>query len=273
MAATALSGPFVVDAHVHLHRLFHLETFLEAAAANVARAARFATPGRRAIGVLLLSEGKNEDAFSRLQTAAPGGTWSFHRTQESESLLIRRSDEPVLIAIAGRQLETREGVEVLELLSGAPFREPESLVDTVARVRESGAIPVLPWGFGKWAGRRGALVASLLYGGDRPIFAGDNGGRLRIARLPSLLAEARERAVPILPGSDPLPFRDHQTRAGSYALLADVSIDAGRPAAAIRSWLGGLNRQPPICGELASPGRFVWNQVRMQWHKRVRAHR
>ena len=48
----------------------------------------------------------------------------------------------------------------------------------VREARESGALVVIPWGAGKWLGRRGAVLSRYLRSVDDPgIFLGDNGGR------------------------------------------------------------------------------------------------
>jgi hypothetical protein len=79
------------------------------------------------------------------------------------------------------------------------------------------------------------------------------------------------RGIPVLPGSDPLPMRDHQGRALSSGFLVDAPLDLARPAAGLRDWLLAPGRQPLMAGQRESSGRFVWNQVRMQWRKRVTA--
>ena len=262
----------LVDAHAHLHPVFELPDFLAAAATNVARGAR----GRHesnapVVGVLLLAESAGEEAFARLCSAAGSvvGGWSVQATAEPESLLIRQSGRPALIAIAGRQIVTSEGVEVLGLLSARPFSDGALLPETLAEIRSAGAVPVLPWGFGKWTLRRGALVESVIRSAAGDLFVGDNGGRPGAWRTPHLLEEARRLSVPILAGSDPLPFRDQQRRIAAYGFFADVDLDERQPAQCLRTWLRGLVGQPPVYGHLESLGRFGWNQARMQWRKRV----
>jgi len=267
-----MSRPVLVDAHAHLHPAFELPGWLSAAASNIARGARArGVAAEHTVGVLLLAEGRGEGAFARLRSAVGSGMhdWSLHPTAEPESLLIRGAGRLVLIAIAGRQLVTSEGVEVLGLLSARPFIEGAPLRETVRDVMGTGAVAVLPWGFGKWTLRRGELVTSLLRSSAGDIFLGDNGGRLGAWRTPPLLEEARRLAVPILPGSDPLPFREQQRRIAAFGFVADVGLDESRPAEGLRAWLHGLEAQPPVYGELETLGRFCWNQARMQWRKRV----
>jgi hypothetical protein len=113
------------------------------------------------------------------------------------------------------------------------------------------------------------MVDAVLRTSPRGLFLGDNGGRLARAPTPALLREARRLGVPILPGSDPLPFPDHQTRAGSFGFISDAMLDESQPAQGLRAWLRGLGTQPPTYGALERFGAFCWNQARMQWRKRV----
>lgn len=265
-------GPLFVDAHAHFHRTFELPVFLSAAARNVSEAAsERGMTAEAPVGVLLLAEGRHEGAFERMQSAVQSEmhAWSIQSTAERESLLIRESGRLALIVMAGRQIVTSEGVEVLALLSAERFSDSLPLTDTVAAIQQVGAVPVLPWGFGKWTMRRGSLVASLLRSADGDVFLGDNGGRLGSGPTPPLLVEARRRGVPVLPGSDPFPFRDQQSRIAAYGFVADVALDEDRPAEGLRAWLRALHEQPPTYGRLETLGRFAWNQVRMQWRKRV----
>jgi hypothetical protein len=265
-------GPLFIDAHTHLHSVYALEDFFAGAAHNVTIAAKRAgTPSHSPVGVLLFAEGSNEGAFSRLSAAGEtdASGWSVHATREAESLLVRKRGTLRLVAIAGRQIVTAEGVEVLALLTPQSFPDGLPLSRTITDVQRSGAIPVLPWGFGKWTMRRGALVADVLESGERGVFLGDNSGRLGMAATPSLFAVARNRRVPILPGSDPLPFRNQQTRAGSFGFIADVTLDEERPAEGLRAWLRKLETQPATFGRLETLGAFVANQLRMQWRKRI----
>jgi hypothetical protein len=271
-ASQPASTPLFVDGHVHVHPVFDLATFLTSAARNVADAARgLGYDEEKAVGVLLLAEGREEGAFARLRSAAglEASPWTIHATREPESLLARQNGRLRFIVIAGRQIVTRERVEVLSLVSGEPVADGMSLHETLDAVHRANGVPVLPWGFGKWTMARGTLVASIVHSRRHQLLLGDNGGRLGVAPLPSLLAEARRLAVAVLPGSDPLPFRDQQSRAAAYGFLADLQIDEGRPAHGLRAWLRSLRAPPPAYGRLETLGRFCLNQMRMQWRKRI----
>jgi hypothetical protein len=262
-AATPL--PVLVDAHVHIHPCFDLPRFLDAAARNAAAA----LPGRPpdAAALMLLADFDDSHGFERLLERGRAGDWTLSATSEPETVVASR-DARRLVFIAGAQVRTAERLEVLALATRWSCPDGLPIADVVAAAQDAGGIAVVPWGFGKWSGRRGAIVADLLREAPPP-FAGDNGGRLRAGPLPRLLRQARAAGVPVLPGSDPLPFGDHEQRAGSCGLLADVAIEE-QPAAALRAWLRRLGTQPPMYGGGRGLIEFARDQLRMQVRKRRR---
>jgi hypothetical protein len=271
-ATGIIAGPVFVDAHAHLHPCYDLRTYLGAAHRNVSRAARtVASMDDGAVGALLLAEGRGEGAFERLQSLAhtASGSWTVQPTSEPDSLLVHESGVLRLVIMAGRQVVTAEGVEVLGLLTGRAIADGMPLRDTVDALHHGDAVVVLPWGFGKWTMRRGRLVASCMRAHAGIISLGDNGGRLAAAGTPALFAEARQLGVPILPGSDPLPFMGQERRIGSFGFVADTALALARPAEGLRRWLQAHRVQPPVYGEGETFGRFWVNQLRMQWRKRV----
>lgn len=241
----------LVDSHVHLHRCFEPAAFLDAAARNFRRsAAALQLPflSRPVPGCLLLAEGRGEHAFRRLceEAEKSGGAWSFEATEEPGALLAVREGQDgetgdTLVLIAGRQIRTYEGLEVLALATTEDFPDGLSFNGTLERVHWSGALPVVPWGFGKWWGERGGIVERLLAAPEREaVFLGDNAGRPGIAPRPALFGVAEKQGVPVLPGSDPLPLPEHVARPGSYGFLLDLlesELDPLRPAATLSAAL------------------------------------
>ena len=263
--------PLLVDAHVHFHHCFDRDAFLDAALANFRRGAEELGIAGSFLGCLLLAEMTGERALQRLRSGE-AGKWSFEPTAEPSSLIARRStDGERLLVIAGRQVRTREGLEILALLSNEEFPDGLAFRDALARVRWSGAVPVLPWGFGKWWFYRGALIEALL---RRPepkwLFLGDNGGRPQWGGAPPLLREAEKRGVHVLPGSDPLPLPEHAARAGSYGFLMQNGVEERHPAAELRRWLRDLTEQPPIFGGCQSLTRFCRDQLALRLRRRSR---
>lgn len=252
----------LVDAHVHIHPCFPPESFFDGALANFRRAARSLDLSGTATGCLLLTE----MAGSHWLRNAPGtvGAWTLGSTGEEDSLVARRSTGENLIVVAGRQIVARERLEVLALGRDADIPDGLPLDETLRRVRDSGALPVLPWGFGKWSGRRGALVAATLARPEGELYLGDNSNRLQLAGVPRLLREAGERGILVLPGTDPLPFPSHAGRAGSFGLVLEGALDPLRPAEDLLRRVRALREQPRTYGRGETLPGFVRNQASLQ---------
>jgi hypothetical protein len=264
----------VVDGHVHLHGCFEVQSFLDDAEANLVVVARALGLDPELPGVLLLTESAKDAAFRILRSRAAGGSgpgWSFRRTAEPESLLALRSDAPRLILVAGRQVATAEGLEVLALGCDATFTDGQPLAETLAAVRECGALPAVPWGFGKWWLGRGRLVRALVER-EEPgrFFLGDNGGRPALSRGPRLFGVAQRRGIRVLPGSDPLPFTTQSRRVGTFGFVLRVPLDFERPAARIKATLSDVSTTVEPFGEGRRLLPFLRDQVAMQLHKRRR---
>ena len=268
-----------IDAHVHYHDCYRLVEFLDAAAANLRRAAAVAGCTNTPAGVLMLADMVGQNTLQTLAQAARSdsiGPWRLQDTQEDCSLAVCRGDELTLVLIAGRQIACNEGVELLALACGAEFADGLPVRETLDAVRRQAAIPVLPWGFGKWWFRRGQLIRQLLeeqrsrQGNGQPAtFVGDNGGRPQPGWEPPLFETARELGVRILPGSDPLPFPSQTVNAGRYGLILPGTLDSAKPARQIKDLLASHPGQPPFFGRRERLTTFVRCQVAMQLRKRT----
>lgn len=247
------SSVALVDSHVHFHACYDLPSFLDGALRNFRKAGT-------GTGYLLLTESAGAHWFRRWRDGLTAGGWRFEPTMEEESLRARNGVGEGLVLVAGRQIVTRERLEVLALGKDLELSDGLPLHEVLERVRESGALPVLPWGFGKWWGRRGAVVSEAL-GQNGELFLGDNGGRL--GPDPALFRRARKLGVRVLPGSDPLPFSRHTGLAGSYGFILPHAVDFERPAETLlrRIRESGQSR---AFGRRAGLPRFLRDQVGMQ---------
>lgn len=262
-----LSAPILVDAHVHLHTCFDRRRFLDHAAANFARAAdRLALDVRPA--VLVLTEAAGERSFEELRArprSAGLGDWSLHATAEGLSLVARHRDEDRLLLVAGRQLATRESLEVLALGCDEQLAERQTLDETIAAVKAGDGVPVIPWGFGKWWLGRGRLLESLLEREDpRDVFLADSGCRPGFGRRPPLLDRAERLGFAVLAGSDPLPLPDHVARPGSCGFVLETALEERAPGGAMKRALRKVSKSPGMFAFRRSLGPFVRDQVAMQ---------
>ena len=266
---------FLVDAHVHFHRGFSVEGFFDSALKNIDGIVKQLGLGDATVGMLLFTEASGDRCFEGFRNLARGtcaAEWGFHRTEEKLSLIACKGGVERLILVSGRQIRTDSGLEVLAIGTEDQFREKMSLERTLAAVLERGAIPVVPWGFGKWlGGRKASVVKVLKTTGGGKIFLGDNGGRPLLISRPDLFKMAASSGVLDLPGTDPLPFKSHERRAGSYGFVLEGELDRGRPGECLKELLARLEIQPRVFGRLQKFPAFARDQLAMQVRKLLRA--
>lgn len=267
----------IVDAHVHIYECFALENLLTAACTNFKREAARREKMDSFTGVLLLAETSSDHWFRRLRSDAEkaGGslaraTWRFDML-ENCSVSAQRDGGESLIIVAGRQIVTSENLEVLALATDKTFSDGFPIRNVIERISACGAIPVIPWGAGKWLGRRGALLKELLKQMSvSEIFLGDNSGRPYFWSNPRHFKLAKEKGIRILPGSDPLPFPSEFWRPGSFGFATPAIIAPDHPARDLKRILSDPGIVPEPYGSLERPYRFFHNQLAMQLRKHSR---
>jgi hypothetical protein len=258
-------GPaLLVDTHVHFHPSFKWEAFLDAAAANFA-AACVSGSHLESHGCLVLTESAGVNCFRALRdhpATLRSTRWHAERTDETGSLMLGREDSVAILVIAGRQIVTSERLEVLALGMTEELPDHGSLGETLSAVADAGAIAVLPWGVGKWWGRRGRIVQSLLLSREPGSFClGDNGGRVSGMPRPRLLDRAEGEGFVVLAGSDPLRIPSHVGRAGSFGSAFSGWRPSSRPAEAIKKRIHESRRSPPYFGSPSSIVDAVYSQL------------
>lgn len=256
-----------IDAHVHIHDCFDLDSFFDAAHRNF-RAAAERGGTVAGSGFLLLTEGGTQHRFRQLQEGGVSArSWRVLPTGEPHSLRLEKKGMPDrgMYLVAGRQIVTAEKLEVLALLSGVMFQDGSPLARTVAAVREAGGLAALPWGAGKWlGGRKRVLTGYLAEQAGADLFLADNGCRPVFWPFPRY---ARRTGLQLLAGTDPLPFPWEERRAGSFGVRLRGGIDERFPAASLRELLGNPLCRPQPYGRPENPFRFFRNQAAMQIHK------
>ena len=228
-----------VDPHVHIHSCFPLHKFFDAACVNFAAQA-YEHDITEFGGVLLLAESQGDDWFNWLAKMADEGepirngcweAWTVCRTEEKSALILRSDRGDELVLVAGRQIVTREKLEVSALLTETVFPDGARLTTTVEAIRNSGGLPMVPWGVSTWRGEPGKILLKFLSSQrSEEFFLGDNSGRPRFLPYPEQFIQAEQQGVRILPGSDPLPIRSEYWRPGSAGFSIAAEIGEHTPA-------------------------------------------
>jgi hypothetical protein len=264
MATQSLNWP--VDGHVHFHRPDRVAATLDAAARN------FRAAGKRAqgfLGALLLTQAAREEVFESLAGTSSIDGWRLEPAAgEAESLIARKYSSAIAV-VCGRQVRAADGLEVLGLGTRAVFPDGLPFADAIETVRGSGALTVIPWGFGKWLGRRGKAVEDAFSSRTRrELFVGDNGSRLDLLGRPSLVRTLEARGFHVLPGTDPFPFAAGERRVGGFGMYAEFVPDIATPWRQLRAWLEDRAASPEPYGRATGAARFAYNQFGIQVYNR-----
>lgn len=263
----------LVDAHVHIYDCFEIHRLLDAAYHNFQCAAATQAGDSEVIGILMLTESFGHECFSKMREVRSGSSqqserWHFLRLVEDESaLLAQGTNGKQLIIVSGRQIVTSERIEVLALATELSVRDGLPLVEVLASINTNGALAVLPWGVGKWFGRRGDFIKQILLQRDaQDFFLGDIAGRPSFWPRPAIFRLADLKGIRVLRGTDPLPLATEETRPGSYGFRIMAPLSLSQPSQELKRLL--LNREVVIhpYGRGENMSRFIRNQFMLRYH-------
>ena len=271
LLANSGSNLLALDSHVHFYDLADVPGLLESALRTFRRAIGAQATDRPFSGVLVLTEPQSRPAFAALQLRSSNragignGLWTLAATGEEISLRATRDDGDTLFLLSGQQIVTRENLEVLSLLAQPMVADGLDLAETVTEVLRLGGLPVLPWGVGKWLGRRGKIVSDFLAEyRETPLFLGDNGGRPSFWASVPQFRQAKSRGITILRGSDPLHCSHWRRGAGSFGTLLSCPCDTALPGKSLRDALTAGNASFGEFGRLEQPWHFLKDQLALR---------
>ena len=255
----------LADAHVHIYDCFDVEQLLDSALINFQNTVQKQDSHKNFLGILLLTESSGDNYFQEFSSTKNQQKWSFQTTQESISLIASNENNQKLILIAGRQIVTVEKLEVSALFTNQTIEDGLSLKATIKAIIAAEGIPVLPWGFGKWIGKRGKLISELLVNNKFPILClGDNGGRPWFWRKPAYFTQAKQHNLRILPGTDPLPIADQFYRPGSFGFMIKANLSKEEPGKELKQMLLDPTTILQNYGNLESSWQFLRNQIALR---------
>lgn len=246
---------FIADTHVHLYACYDIVAALRI---SMLRLAGLAAGAPR---VLCLTERSDCHFFRALHT---GGKklpppFSLHPSGDSALTLTDNAGEKVHL-IAGRQIATLEKLEVHCLGIDADIPDRLPITDVIENVIVAGGIPVIPWGLGKWLGKRGHIVRDIAKRNSE-VFLGDSTMRPTIWPEP-VFGAAKPR---VLAGSDPLPFSGDESRIGAFATVFASDFNEDDPAESLRAALRNASTNGcRIVGERCSAMEVYRRQMAMK---------
>lgn len=260
----------LADGHVHLYNFFSLNELLNSAWRNFEIAFRKRYKGRDFDGVLFLTEAAEQNSFFRFKQEIDRKSyenmhdrrqWKLFFTKEVECLKATRGEKQNIFIVAGRQITTSENLEVLALGTTKSFESGLSLKKTIGQIVDQGAMAVIPWGVGKWLGKRGKFLTELILNNrGSNLFLGDNGGRPLFWSGISQFKLADERGIKILRGTDPLPMQQEVRRPGNFGFMISERLNHERPCFHLKQLLTDSRVDLINYGKLENSFRFLRNR-------------
>lgn len=267
MQASATHRRIRIDGHVHVYPQFDWQKAIQALLRNLASlphpATADATP---CLGLLAESRACHFFADVHDKARVEGSNeLQLEAMADHASLRIQSHGETRGYLVAGRQIVTRERLELLAL--GADVATPDalSIEATLDQVCRAGAIPVLSWSPGKWFGHRGDIVKGLIEREPPGRFLiGDTSLRPRCWPLPCLMRNAQDKGFKCIAGSDALPFPGEEAWIGTYGTETEMLWDDAAPAASLVRHLAAPTARFTPIGHRSGTAAFVTRWVRNQ---------
>jgi len=226
----------LADGHVHFYPFFRDDACLQWAQRNFKRAAADLRLTGSVDHVLFLAETAAEDWFAGRKEASASGPENYIpgyrclETDESNSLCFENEASEKIFVIAGRQIVSQARLEVLALGLASPYPDGQPLKKIIADLGKAGCTAILPWGVGKWTGKRRGVIAGLLSERRNGAFQlGDSGNRPFFWPFPTFSGSVSGPRLLNLAGSDPLPLTGQERRIGSRGFLVAEAFDRQHP--------------------------------------------
>lgn len=215
----------LVDTHCHYYPCYPIAEFWDHAWENFSVSASEPAP------IVCLTDLEGTHWFQDIREQTDKQLvcdWQVDAGDDLASFSVRSHDKHIRV-VSSRQVNSLEGLEVLVIGSteDIPARKP---IDYYIEQFSADYTVILPWGFGKWLGRRGKIIEGLIQQlNDRQVMLGDNGGRPLVWSRIAAFEQAKNEGVPILPGSDPLPLANQLSRVAALGIELNSHLPVDMP--------------------------------------------
>ncbi|WP_153637453.1 hypothetical protein [Marinobacter salsuginis] len=210
----------LVDTHVHYHSFCSVTEFFDCAWENLWNAAASFDESANFIGILCLLETRGSSRFGEIRDAAQGksafGKWRIDTIFDGRFLAAEGEGGAKVYVVPGSQIVTKENLEVLIIgpSDDVPHEQPLTFY---LQQYSSSHLVIIPWGFGKWLGKRGLVLKQAMYQlAQLEYVLGDSSGRPNCWQRIAQFEDAKRLGKHILSGSDPLPVAGQQRKVGIY---------------------------------------------------------
>jgi hypothetical protein len=266
---------FLADGHVHIYPIHDINFFLRCALQNLKKLSHQEFSGQNVIYYLLLVESSDCHFFQKIERSNNGHELDeFIIQKHGEELCLHVLDkntfETRLHLIAGRQINSKEGLEICSIGSPIGIQDNrENATGLIELIEKSGCIPILNWAPGKWMfGRKAAVLNTINSSTPLSLFIGDTSMRPSFWPTPGLMKFAARQGFRSIAGSDPLPFRGEEKQAGTLAFYLKGYFDPSRPGMSLINALKERKNVPHILGRRRGFFNFIRSQTKIMIEKR-----
>ncbi len=213
----------IADTHVHFYPCYDFKLWASAAFKNF----RALSAEKDFLKVIFLTERSDCNFFEQLQSGVFNNLgFEIEKVAANILNLKELASNDSLVIVAGRQIISKEKLEVLALGTSEKIEDQKPIRELISTLKNSSLKIVLPWSPGKWFFKRGEIIKELIseYQPNEITFA-DVISRPLAYPLPSLMKLAQKKGFSILAGSDPLPFAGEEKYVGTYAISAVVNSE------------------------------------------------
>ncbi|MCU0645012.1 MAG: hypothetical protein MUC94_12220 [bacterium] len=262
-----------IDGHVHLYPVYDLKNAVESGVRNLTDQSK--KINSKVTPVWLLVERSDANFFNQIYQSPnqyENDGVKFKKGNDGLTIVVEKNKKPILYMFAGRQLVTKEGLEVLSLVSNLNIPDRQKSIDEVIQaVIDSGGIPTLNWAPGKWFFGRGKVIAQQIQKKSiNEIFIGETTLRNTLWPEPKLIKQARKKGFPVIAGSDPLPFKGEEKGIGSFGFTIEGEFDPEQPAQSLQNLMKSNGKDVQIIGKRNDVFTFARRQYKIMMEKSTR---
>jgi hypothetical protein len=268
---------FLADGHIHIYPAYDINSFLSHALQNLRDLGQQEFGGQDVLYYLLLVERADCHFFQRIEQSHNGHKLDEfviqkHREELCLHVLDKHTLETRLYLVAGRQINSKEGLEICSIGSPITVQDNrENATKLVELIEDSGGVPTLNWAPGKWMfGRKTPVLDTINSSTPLSLFIGDTSMRPTFWPTPGLMKYAAQQGFRSIAGSDPLPFRGEEKQAGTFAFYVKGDFNPARPGMSLIYALKEGQNAPHILGRRRGFFNFIRSQTKIMIEKRNR---
>ncbi len=266
----------LIDGHVHLYPVFDLVQAVEKGRENLFSNAKKKLPDlKNAVAVWLLVERSDTNLFDELANSPEKydqGEIKFIKAKDNLTIKVEKNSQPILYIFAGRQLVTKENLEVLSLVSDLNLPDKaKPMEEVIQAVKDSGGITALNWAPGKWFSHRGKVIEEQIENNSPDEFyIGETTMRPTVWLKPKLIHKAEQKGFRVLAGSDPLPFAGEENGISSFGFIIEGEFDPNNPARSLKEIFSDFSKPVTLIGKRNNILTFSKRQFKIMAEKKKR---